>query len=758
MSRWEALNSESSKSSTSFRKGGGGRAKYSAGWSGNRSQSKQDQRLNGQSVPSDAILFVLRQQLSSYKSDSDGDGYRSSVVLENLHDFHDSCRNSPNKQVKPDSFLLLVDLLYIEASEVFQSVARIMEYLLEEKSITVSKAEALECITKLSKQCQKCPSNSVIQTALSLLVLSQAHKLPAEDVAQSILAPLLLPSLESSLTTPKVFNVVCQTLSGLLRHHNHASAILAPLVEDIAPDGKEKKIFNPLRIRLFSALTLSLSAESNDISQKKSSACYTLADAITASIKVDGNLSTSVTKTDLNISILNGFFLKSLQSPHDSLYVPSVVLLRSILRRGASGSTSGVGSQVLLELLSNIIFEPTRTSAVKHKRCSLCSTRGDEVGQFLSVVHVGQTEASRLDTKTVNLATDCLAEILQVLPWKLWLQRGKSDNRNAMSGFRRKLIDFLLGLTTISRCAFLRCDEASVSPTCHLLKSCFWATQVEDENLVQLSINLWSTLAKSSLSTTSTKVREELVELLVESTGGRVTPNGEILSMYTPARIWLLSSPAESFLNDLFGAAKSTSHHSHHAIKLLSSIFRTCPQIAYTDALAKFRTLFNVGDTGEAGLARLVLLEAFILGRKDFGDSSETGTTTREVALIASSNLEKSLLKTNNQCQCLSLSIFGALLVQDWEVLDEDDGQLPKHWEAVLSLCKSKNTKVRTAACKSIGDFCTHYVPLVAKKSRGEGNELNRISNSICTSMQVALSDDKALVRSMVRNLCRSLL
>lgn len=751
MSRWDALTSESNKSSTSFRKGGSERRKRTIERREINSQSKHEEDLNSQYVPSVSTLRILRREMSYYKSNAGAAGYRSSVVLDNLQFFEETCRNFPSKQVESSSFLLLVDLLSIEDSGVVQCAGRLMEYLLEERSISFSKEEGFRCITKLSAHHQNGPSSYAMEIPLSLLIRSQAPKFPAEEMAQHIFGPLLLPCLESSTSTPKLFSCMCQTLSGVLQHHNHASAILAPLVEDVSSDGEEKKIMNPLKIRIFSALTICLSTFSNDMSQKKSSACYTLSDAITATMKVDGTFRTTATNTDLDISALKGFFLTSLQSPYDSLFVPSMVLLRSILRRSASESTSSIRSQVFLDLLCNLIFEPCRTSALRRTRCSVCSKRGDEIGQLLSIVHNGQTNPSRLNTNTVNLANDCLADVLQALPWTLWLQRGKGNNRHAISGFRRKIIDFLSNLTTIACCTFHRCNEVSVSSTCNLLKSCFAATQVEDDTLVRLSINLWSTLAKSSITTKSTKVREKLVQLLVESIGGRVTPSGEILPMYTPARIWLLSRSADPFLNELFGSAQSASQSSHYGISLLSSMFRTCPQLVYTDALVRFKSLFCVTEPAKLDLAKLVLLDAFFVGRKNFGISLETKTSTREIALIASANIETALVQGNIQCQCLSLSVFGALLLQDWETLKENKDILPKHFEAVLHLCRSNSAKVRTAACKSIGDFCTNNLPLAARQGTKEGSQVLKIVHLICGCMIVALSDEKALVRSMVR-------
>eukprot|EP00980_Cylindrotheca_fusiformis_P030976 scaffold25694_cov127-Cylindrotheca_fusiformis.AAC.7 len=711
--------------------------------SGNYAQSKDEEHSDTQ-YPHESSLNCLRQHLSYYNTGSSG--YRASIVLEKVHSLENSYRNSPRKKLESKTFLLFVDLLAIEDAALCPYTGRLIEFLLEEKLIRISKSAALACITKLCTHQHRCQSSCGIEKPLSLLVLAEASNMPAEMMAQRIVSPFLLPTLQSPSATTSLFCTTCQTISGILHHPNHASAILGPLIVDVTPDGEES-IVNPLRIRIFSALTLRIT--SVVIDEQRITSCYTLANAINESIKVDGS-STSGNTADLDISSLRGFFLEAIQCPDGSLFPPSLVLLRSIIRKDGSGSTATIRSQKLLDLLCSLLFEPTRSNTLRNERCSFCLKRGDELGQFLSIIHMGQTESRGLDKDTILLATECLADMVQALPWIIWLQRGKSNSQLAVSGFRRKLIDFLLGFAEFTGCALKRCDEGSVLPICNVLRSFFLATRVEDDSLLtSLSINVWSTLAESFLATSSTKIRGELLNVLTDSTGGRVTPNGDTLPMYPPACSWLLSNDAMPFLNDLFEATRCASDVSQHALKLLSSISRTCPQIAYTDDLSRFRALLSVGKVASFELKHLVILDAFLFGRKSLGASSEFGEVTVEVAAIASNILDKSLREGNNQFQCLGLSIFGSLLSRDWEYLDKDDDQLPKHFEAVLDLCESKNTKVRSAACKSIGDFCTHYIPLATRRSRGEGKRVSAIAKCVCSRLLVALSDQNVPVRSM---------
>jgi hypothetical protein len=689
----------------------------------------------------------------AYKSKSNKDGdFQSTVVLKNLDDFREVYQSNSRREIKSESFLLLINLLFIDDPKVDQLLDQLFKFLLEEKSVSLSKVQAMKCVTKISEKYKSLlpTMTPLFLKPLSLLLLSQAKILPAEETAQNILAPLLLPCLESSSTAPEIFKTVCQTLSGLFRHSKHVSAIMAPLIEDITPDGRELKSTNPLRKRIFSALGLYItSLESSNISSKQPIACYTLGDAVDASVKIDVNLGVVISPNELDVPNLRHFFLKSIQYPNDALFAPSIVLLRAIIRKYSDEISKGTGSQMILDLASQMILEPIRLSSLYDYTSSSGSKHNGKLGHLLLLVHLSSTNPSALDAKTVNLSRKCLAELVVAMPWKIWLQQGKSYIRNSTSGFRRKIVDSLLSLTTVTRSTFLRCcNEISIPSICQLIKSCFFVTQFEDENIVQAAINLWSTIAESLLSAPkSKKIRDAVVDLLVDSMGGRVMPNGEILSIYPPARIWLLSSDSEPFLNQIFNSAKKSDSRSDSGMKLVCAIFRTCPQVAFSDSLMRFQFLLETKYNSKATLTSLALLESFMFGRRDFG-SPEDKETTKKITSIVIPLLERA--DSNVQSRCLSLNVYGALLSQDYETLGDS---IQKQFKTILSLCTANNAKVRGAACKTIGDCSSQYVPFGATRNNGNRIQLEIISNSVVSTMLISLEDEKAHVRSMVRML-----
>ena len=256
-------------------------------------------------------------------------------------------------------------------------------------------------------------------------------------------------------------------------------------------------------------------------------------------------------------------------------------------------------------------------------------------------------------------------------------------------------------------------------------------------------------------ATTSEKIRENVVELLVYSIGGQETPSGEILPMYAPARLWLSSNHATLFFDDIFALAKNAQSQHHHSIKLLSAILRTCPQIASFDSSSfeRFKILLEgiiIKGTNESSLRCLVLFKAFMQGRRDFTQYSEDDSMTHDIVMLACAILEKSMIDSSIQCQTLSLQTYGTLRSIDWLALDKEEGKLMVHFKCIMSQCEAKNTKVRSAACKAIGDFCTEYIPHAAETNEKDKGKLEVISNLVCDSMFLAISDDKAVVRSMV--------
>lgn len=760
MSRWEALKRDSSKSSKSSSKKKGNTSRNhhlhptqtSMRENGRRYQSNPKSVIERKFLPDDEILINLKRQLSLSKTHSEGnDDYQSSKVLKSLGDFYEFVKNSLRKEIDTEAFLLVMDLFLIEDSDVSDSASRVLDFAFKEKSISLSKSQAIDCVTRLSRFCQAASSPSKFHKILALLVLSQADNLPKpEEIAQNILAPCLLPCLESGSPDPDIFASVCETLSELFKNTQHRSAIFSPLVEDITIDGKEKKVINPLRRRIFNSLCKCLS-QSSSISP--SIVCYTLANAIDASNKVDGTLNVTLGEKDLNVSLFQGFFLESFGTAEHSNFVPSIVLFRAILRKNSNGK--GGVSKATSDLASRLIMDPVRSNSLPDN-CTLCRKRNTELGLFLSIVHHGYTSSSLFDKETINLTTECLADIISTLPWRLWLQiSGKSYNKFSMSGFHRKRVDCLLSLISISSCAFRQCDETSILPISHLIKSIFDATQFENPTLLTPAMNLWSTLARYSiLPAMPMKVRETVVDTLVYSIGGQETPSGDILPMYAPARVWLTSNYGATFLSNLFTVSKKANSHQHHSIKILSAILRTCPEIISTDSssLARFQglleTIYTKG-TNEAIHTCLILLKSFMQGRRDFQQHSEGVHISHDIAMMASYILQKLPPDTSIQCQTLSLQIYGTLLSKDWTVLDTVDGLVMGHFESMLSHCEATNGKVRSAACKAIGDFCTAYVPNAVEDNDKEAGKIERISNLVCRSMFVAINDDKAFVRSM---------
>jgi hypothetical protein len=406
----------------------------------------------------------------------------------------------------------------------------------------------------------------------------------------------------------------------------------------------------------------------------------------------------------------------------------------------------------MTRLGSRLLLEPVRTRVHTDERFKVCSRRASELGPFLATVH-GFFE---IDTETIGLATDCLADLVESLPWRLWLKG--ASTADTISGFRRKVVDSLESNISITRCAFLRCDEVSVEAIARVCTNILMEIPWNEDTLVHSAAELWSTLANYTLKQKhASKVQAATTAVLVTSMGGRVTPQGDLLPMCTPARCWLSQESSMTFLQAIFDSVDSQDEQSEQSLKLLTAMLRTRPETAFS-LWTKFRDLLRANaavEKSESKLRCLALLEAFMLGRRNFCDKTEDRQRTEMIVDLACFALEHTRDDTHIQCRSLSFSAYAALLARDWTILDREPDPLLDHFRAMLSHCREPNVKVRAAACKAVGEFCSHYVSEEAlsvtdDKGRTE-SYFPILTPEICDSMLASLGDKNASVRSMVR-------
>lgn len=749
MSRWNALRPEN-RVEKPLLKGRGGRKNdqssihYKRAVCHPRENRISQAKSNGTSFDERITLILLKRIFQSYEQGLQEESFIISEVTKALRDYERFLRDTPSRTADPELLLVLCKLLRINDYAVYQALVRLIGLLLEDGCKLHSKKEVATSIDSLSKSCYQFPSDSSIRGSLAIVVADSGHILPAEDLAQNIVAPLLLPAIESMNSNRMLFTKTCKTISALLLRESHKSAILAPLVNDISPDGTEEIVANPIRQRIFSALEKHLVGRNGGIHWREAASCYLLTDIVNSTIKVDRKLSPDV-KISVRLSRTKYFFLESLRDSNQAGYIAATCLLRSLLRYELQLGDGSI-SRPMLDLLSQIVFDPEHSQAHGVNPCYSLKEHAFFYGNYLALVHSVWLEKSK-DIEIGKASVECLSEIVSALPWDRWLLGDMLVGSDSESGLRLKSTNFLRGLSNVAHHAISACDENYAIPTTCLVESYFYATKAEHHELSQFSMKLWSAVAQASLSHASALVRQELVSVLVKSCGGQITPDGKRMTMYQPAQRWLGSNSSESFLDSLFTSVERASSPSHPSVKLLSSILRCCPRVASSESWKRCNSLFSSVDDAGDNCSWLVILDAVISGRGVLEDAISSIEPIKEVVYKA---LSVSLNASFVKIRCLGLSLLGSLSTNDWEQMNFENRKISLLLSSALNLCKDGNQNVRSSGCKAIGQFCTHYVRGANRQNMSSGNHLQSVVDLICNRMKISLLDEKAQVRSMV--------
>ena len=305
--------------------------------------------------------------------------------------------------------------------------------------------------------------------------------------------------------------------------------------------------------------------------------------------------------------------------------------------------------------------------------------------------------------------------------------------------------------------------------------------------------------ATMTMTTTSnsnrrrTSVGNAVLTVLITAMGGLVTPQGQLTPMALPVQEWLSTNSGKEFIQKIISviAHSSGQHHgaekgerkqqnsspvaftSGRLSKLLCAVLRTRPQTGlshdhWENLQATICQLANSPNAQER-LMGMEIIEGLVLGRKDFGfepaHDVEKDITSAFVTLVTST-LRHARIDPNDQCRCVAFHIYGGLLPSDWIAigrLSTDEGTpVLEHARAILTCCLESsastdtpgemNAKVRSAACKAIGDISVH---LLSSFSRTDGTLLSEIdcaelATDIYSTMLDATNDANASVRSMV--------
>jgi hypothetical protein len=784
------------------------------------------------------IINSLKSQLFQYQSG--GNKYDKSVVIQSIKklchgiSFSRAATTRDEQSSNANIFMTLLCLLEIKEdndvvvddndddddvhSLVAQSIERCLNNCTNDEKNNTSKMnltrnEVIFGMHTLSSHYNKSEGSyyslesdvkSSFLISLALLVKNEACQLPPEKTACGVIGDIFIPYLSSSLTHhdqnqqqeqnmptinsyPRKIACISEAIVALLQHPSHASAMLAPLVQDVSiilDYGMEEQTVNPLRIRLLSVLLQNLETLSKlRRTEEQIYVCRALSASIDAIRKLKKGNETK--NNDFNVENqivkrLQNFVLEVLIKDEAALTVTSLHLLRTLIACYPNDMT-GMGWKLIIEGANYPTTPVSSQQSSKHVYGNTVHSR-EHINSNKNIIRPHLPSMITIDNndnplrlhlknaKAIALVADCLADFILVLPWNIWLKQSHSNQERMRynttrsltmspskvntSGLYKNAVDALEVLIVIATNAFDNCfDRILLSSLARLLKVLLLEIPYCDIKLVRSGGDLWATLFNATFDSYKEK-KNISFQILLAAMGGKVTPQGDLRGMCSPGRAWFLNENASSevFIKRLMDSFGSMDECLDWSIKILSSILRTLPDVAL-QRWDSFHNLFeglNTSSTSGMDLIRLEVFESLMLGRSNFTVSAELKHRNDIIIM----DLSPIMLKpwSHNGLRRL-VTIYAAFRSQDWIQLDTIEGRVLCHFEQMLEYCHDSNAKIREGASKAVGEFCTQYIaPTNLQGGALEETKIRHftlISDKVCTTMLGLCGDQNATVRSM---------
>jgi hypothetical protein len=627
----------------------------------------------------------------------------------------------------------------------------------------VSAHDRLKQYASLRDEC-KSTRDPVHVESLAQMVASSLGVLHAEEMARDVVQGIFLPFLEGvSTSTPRhglnAQLAVLDAIHSLLKDSKHASAVMAPLVNDVTVEGNEDQVANPIRCRMFRALQQQLLTPPSNSSRDArpwEHSCQCLIRALQEARKIDGTKHhAGMAHTDIDVPVVRRFLEYTLAATTTSgrLRKLSLELLHALIQRHPESASTLATS---LMMTSSSVLVAMSMSEKHNSECSRCGYHG--TSQLLGLVHESHVDR--------GLAMECTAALLHGMPLHLWLRNerrgGPGGQRKwSQSTFRQQVSEGLVNVIRVARCCLAKVDdERIIDSLVHLTKAILLEIPYEDEN--DDIHKMASLLVEESLALLldntqhSAKVRDGMTDVLVECMGGRVTPHGQLTRMVSPLSSWLRCADGQDYSKALMLTAQDQDVAGDNSRKVLRAMVRSPPQSMLTvgvtwDLFRQCVQLQVESRVQGTRLAGLQLLEAMLRGRKDFGSDAPGAVDSKTLVSFVAPILQKAIASSeNSSCKCAGVAAYGALVGLDWTALSVEDGGCLVHVRSVLLLCDGvgkPNAKVRSETCKAIGDVCAQYFS--AGRPLQDMREARLICDEVCIVVERAMNDTVASVRSM---------
>ncbi len=578
----------------------------------------------------------------------------------------------------------------------------------------------------------------------------------------------------------------------------HAAAMLASLVVDVLPDGKESQRINPLRLRILRAL----------------SACWRWACGSIHSNRKDSNTPTAGLEMILRCMTVTFHTMHALERGKvqtkqscggDTSEMNVAAIARDIKSLLVTEKLNTFQPQILRLLTSLCLAYPVATANQWH--LFLDKTGSTQQPFLLFTVEEGTLalRCNDLDCASWILLPDVLqtiSSLISSIPFTNWIGGdGRPSTRMSGGNFacrvRNSMIALMSNLTNLTAAVKDNITEGdSYSDQSHskliMMQSTLLTGKLcillpfNDSNNVFVAPAVKLVQCAGDIFVFSARALESdkgnhtlLSSAMAHFSHVIATVHVGSTSISVPVKHWLLDASSYDFIGILLNDSYSTptlSSSSKFKLEILTSIVKLAPWSITREPfnLASFReicaNLCNGQNDASRRLLGVKLIEGFIVGRKAYVTecSSEKLQHNMELTVVPESFcplLHSSLTDQSSAVRTCAVTSFGSLLVTDWaELLSRGTfiGNASSldwtHVDSILRMCNpigERSGSVRSAACKAVGDICTVCVGSLLSE---EGLEkavpfsddfLVAISTKVCSEMELALSDKIVSVRSM---------
>ena len=595
-------------------------------------------------------------------------------------------------------------------NEVVSVVCRLLareEYTLHQQSML------FECLASKPGLGGKLPwgAEKIVDLVVRQSILPFVGSLESRDISYTEKASYCYPAMKclQLLMNPQSDH---DPQTNLPRLSNHASAILAPLVLDVLPNGIERRRANPLRQSTLDAVCSFWNWSYESTTSVEQSGCLML-------------------PCECMISVL--------------------VAIHSLRRDKIGGSKGGTEMDVqtvarhLRDLIAARGNGTARFLNVFSHLCSAYPNASSSQWQFFlegtppllpSLLEDGTCAyANNIENSEVlSLIPSILVSaksLMKATPLTIWL----SSDGNFSARVRQAIIHLVS--------CFNRLVSAMLGHLC-LVQPDAW------RHTSQLALQLCECLPFDEDSTflePISRMVQTIGDVYVKSCNNQA----EIHSICSDTIVEILSSKSGAILDGISSGFVEFLLDNEEIV-VLSAVVKAYPMILTRDSslITSFCQLcrdLSLAYKADSRKFSAMLINSYTQGRQR---SRMRGDILDDVTISVFSEtlyplLQALLIDGCIEVQLEAVSAFESLLWDDWQIL------LRESWDPlclILNKCHDgKDARVMVSSCKTVGEVCT----VCLSQNDREDDFIATFNEFICGSMYEALASDNQSVRSMVR-------